>query len=418
MERKKVLFITTRLIYPTNSGRKVVLYNYCKGLKEIYNCDVYLFSFLEDGDKVESGKPDFIKELYLAHQPNKIEKLKNLIYNSIILQKWPLQVSLYYSKSTYKKLLKLINELKPDILICDMARTAEYIRNLNLKKTKKVLDMDDLISKRYYRQIQLKYSNHSALGMYSRRIPKILKMNKLINIVLKIEYKLLNKYEKSLKYDFDKIIFVSPIEAKSYNESNSTDKAISVTIGVDYNYYSSKVVDKGQDKLIGFLGNMYVSHNKDAVDYFLKKIFPIVKEKVPDAKFIIVGKCSDEYKKAFNNDNNIQVTGEVVDIRKYIQKCSVVIAPLTYGSGIKTKILETMAMGVPVVTNSIGAEGINVENSKDIFVENNDEDFSYEVVNLLLNDKLNKLISKNAQQFILCNHTWKYTLANFDYILL
>lgn len=417
MNNKKVLFITTRLIYPINSGRKVVLYNYCKGLKEIYNCDVYLFSFLEDGDKIEECKPGFVKKIYLAEQPGKLEKLRNLAIKSLVLRKWPLQVSLYYSKATYKKLLKVINEIKPDILICDMARTAEYIRNLKLDSIRKVLDMDDLISKRYYRQATLSNSNSSVLGMYSGHIPQLLKNNMLINFALKMEYRLLKNYEKDLKDDFDKIIFVSPVEAKNYNEENSTDKAIDITIGVDYDYFSNKVTSEKQDKLIGFLGNMYVSHNKDAVEYFINKIFPIIKQKVPDAKFIIVGKCSNEYKRMFQDSNDIEITGEVKDIREYIQKCSVVVAPLTYGSGIKTKILETMAMGIPVVTNSIGAEGINVKRSEEIIIEEDEDRIAEYIVKLINDECLNSYISYNAQKVIFDEYRWDVILKKFDKII-
>jgi len=417
---KKLLFITTRLIYPVNSGRKVVLYNYCKGLKELYNCNIYLYSFLEDGESKELKQPQFISDVYYAEQPSKIEKLKNLFIHSLIKRDWPLQVSIYYSKKTYTKLLKIISEIKPEIIICDMARTAEYLRNICISNTKKILDMDDLISKRYLRQVDNSNLNVNTFGLYAKRLPlwvrKLLNFEKMVKIVLKTEARLLSKYEIDVCSDFDNIIFVSPVEAQEYNNKTNSDKAIDVTIGVDYEYFSKQVAVRKYSNFIGFLGNMYVSHNRDAVHYFLKDIFPKVKQSRPDAKFRIIGRCSDEYKMQFKQLDYVEVTGEVEDIRKYVEECSVMVAPLTYGSGIKTKILETMAMGVPVVTNDIGVEGINVKNEEHIFVCNNKEEFSEKIILMLNNIKLNEYISNNSKKLISEIYTWDNTLRNMEKI--
>ena len=127
---KKVLFVTSRLIYPVNDGRKVVLYNYCKGLAEQHKCEVRLFSLLDKNEETPE-QPNFIKKVYKAKTPSKFEKISNLVYKSFILNKWPLQVSLYYSKKSKQYLDQVIKEYEPDIVIADMARTAEYLNNLD-----------------------------------------------------------------------------------------------------------------------------------------------------------------------------------------------------------------------------------------------------------------------------------------------
>ncbi|MBC2397112.1 glycosyltransferase [Clostridium tetanomorphum] len=420
MSKKKVLFITTRLIYPTNSGRKVVLYNYCKGLSEIHDCDVYLFSFLEVGETRKINQPDFIKKVFYAKQPEKVEKIKNLIKKTFIERNWPLQISLYYSKSTYNQLIKVIKDIEPDVLICDMARTAEYIRNINVPNAKKILDMDDLISKRYERQINSSSLDITTFGFYAKKLPlfiqKVFNFKYIVKSVLKFESKILSNYEKQLVRDFDSVIFVSPLEAEEYNELTNSNKAIDITIGVDYEYYSKQVAEKTIKNLIGFLGNMYVSHNKDAVNYFLKEIFPAIKKEIPNAKFRIVGKCSEGYKKQFDAYECIEVTGEVDDIRKYIQECEIVVAPLTYGSGIKTKILETMAMGIPVITNDIGIEGIKVTDNQ-LVVALNSEQFVNNIVNLLNNKSKLEYMSQNSLLFIDNNYRWENILLKFNKII-
>lgn len=413
---KKVVFITTRPIYPITGGREVVLYNYCKGLSEMHNCEVDLISFIDDENY--NLTPDFINSQYIVKTPSKIEKVKNLVIKSLILKKWPLQVSLYYSRKTQRNIEKIINKINPDILICDMARTAEYIRNITGFSGKKVLDMDDLLSKRYFRQANNVSKDNNILGQYGNKIPgfvkKMLSSTFIKKKVLLLEGNLLQRYELEVSKDFNHIIFVSQIEAKELNEKMNKNKAFDVSIGVDHEYYSKIVVEKKQENLIGFLGNMYIPHNQDAVMHFINDIFPRVKEEIPNAKFRIIGKCSKEYKEQFEDREDIEVTGQVEDIRQYMQECIVAVAPLTYGSGIKTKILETMAMGVPVVTNDIGAEGIKIKNGQNIIISNNNYDYANNVVLLLKDLELNQSISNNGKESINMLYTWDETLKNLE----
>ncbi|MCH3965046.1 MAG: glycosyltransferase family 4 protein [Clostridium sp.] len=415
---KKVVFITTRAIYPMTGGREVVLYNYCKGLKEIFGCEVNLISFIDD--KNYDLTPKFINKQYIVQQPGKLEKVSNIIMKSMFSKVWPLQVSIYYSKSTQKHISNIISKINPDILICDMARTAEYVKNINNFKGKKILDMDDLLSKRYYRQAKSLNNSGNILGQYEKKIPAFLRKvfdGKFIGKkLLETEAKLLQKYEMQVCGEFDNIIFVSPIEAAELNEKIKINKAFDVTIGVDYDYYSKNVSNNKNKNLIGFLGNMYVPHNRDAVDYFLKDIFPLVKNEIPDSRFRIIGKCNEEYKFKFKDIKDIEVTGEVDDIRKYVQECEVIVAPLLYGSGIKTKVLESMAMGVPVVTNNIGAEGIKAKNNIDILIKNNIDDFSDAIVKLLKDEEFKQYVILNSKRNILENYIWENTLNNFKKI--
>ncbi|OPX47473.1 glycosyltransferase family 4 protein [Clostridium thermobutyricum] len=415
---KKILFLVTRPIYPITGGREVVLYNYCKGLCEIFGAEVNLAIFT-DFEKI-NNKMSFIKKQYRISQPNKLEKLKNIILQSFILRKWPLQVSIYYSKKSQKNFQNIVDEIKPDIIICDMARTAEYVSRLKESNAKRILDMDDLISKRYFRQLE-NVDDVNIFGQYKNRLPKIflnlVDRNIMKKIILTLEGNLLKKYEKDISINFKNIIFVSPKESNEFNKITNSNKSICITIGVDFDYYSRNVVKEKKENTICFLGNMNIPHNQTAVEHFIKNIFPKIKLEIPECKFRIVGKCSEEYFERFKDKEDVIVTGEVDDIRKYIQDCSVSIAPLIYGSGIKTKILETMAMGVPIVTNSIGAEGIYVTSGKDIFVCDDINDFVINTINLIKDKELNRIISNNAKTTIETKYQWTNTLKNMQKIL-
>lgn len=420
MKKKKILFVTTRLIYPVNDGRKVVLYNYCKGLSLQLQNEVSLFTFADDEEK-SIKQPDFIKNIYYGNLPGKAEKLKNILFKSFILRKWPLQVSVYYSKSAKKELLKVVEKYKPDIVICDMARTAEYLKDLDDKKYVKILDMDDMLSKRYRRQAESLINGSDAIGAYSKKLPEFLRkftnISFLMKYVLNKESKLLEKYEVEASKYYKDIVFVSPIEAEEFNKKLGVNKSRTVTIGVDYDYFSEDLAKTKCENKIVYLGNMNVAHNKDAVSNFVDNIFPYILDKKPDTILKVVGKCSDDYRDQFKNNKNIQVTGEVDDIRKEVSECAVSVAPLKYGTGIKTKILETMAMGVPVVTNSIGNEGLALESHKHIIVEDDNKKMANEIVELLSNAHMREQLSKESKKYIKDNHKWENIMKEFDKIL-
>lgn len=416
---KKILFLTTRLVYPINDGRKVVLYNYCKGLSELHNCEVRLFTIGETNNNIK--QPDFISKVYYGNLPDKIEKIKNLVIKSLILNDWPLQVSLYFSKKTKKELYEVIENYNPDIVICDMARTAEYLKDLNIKDYNKILDMDDLLSKRYFRQIQSNNYGNNSIGAYSEKIPKILRsflsVRSLMKTVLTKEARLLRTYEVSIANHYSSVVFVSPIEATEFNKSSGENKAIDITIGVDSNFFHKNDNLIEVPKSIVFIGNMYVGHNKDSVNIFLDKIFPLIQEEIPDVTFRIVGRCSKQYKDKFSSIDNVEVTGEVSDLKSYVQDCCVSVAPLAYGTGIKTKILESMAMGVAVVTNNIGAEGLEVEDGKEIVIENNNEMMAKRIIELITNNKLRLEIASNGQAYVNKNHDWGKILKRFKLLI-
>ncbi len=129
-----------------------------------------------------------------------------------------------------------------------------------------------------------------------------------------------------------------------------------------------------------FVGNFNHTPNLDAVNYFVSEIWPLVKVKVSELKFYIVGYGSDMLCKF--DDQDIVVTGYVPDIQLYLQACRVSVAPLRYGAGMKGKIGEAMISGIPVVTTSIGSEGIGLVDGEHVLIANTPEEFADAVIRL------------------------------------
>lgn len=404
---RKLIFITTRLFWPTDSGRKVVLYNYCKGLHEIYGYDIYLYSFLEDGQSVGlvKEKPDFIKEIKIAKPIKNIVKFNNLIFKSMIAR-WPFQNSVYYSRANYKAIKEFCENIEPDVVIVDMIRLAPYYNAFRSLSCKKILDLDDMLSKRYERQVNSNNAKAQILGTYSGKVgkssKKLLDVNLVKKYVLKSESKRVALSEKKYGRIYDSVIFVSHIETREFNRM-IPNKAFTVSLGVDYSYYaeaSNVCKEKGG---LAFLGNLKVSANIDSLDMIINNILPKLNF---DYTLYVVGAASSELQEKYSNDRII-FCGRVDDVRQIVKRCELFVSPIAYGTGIKTKILEAMAMGMPVITNSVGAEGIDAINGEHFIVED-DLNVVADIVNNLIGDEnRKKALSFAAQNLMKEKYDWK-----------
>ena len=107
------------------------------------------------------------------------------------------------------------------------------------------------------------------------------------------------------------------------------------------------------------------------------------------------------------------MTGYVEDLRDYYHRCTVFIAPLVTGSGIKNKVLEAMAAGIPVVTSSIGIDGINVEDGKHVIIANNLLQWNSGILNLLCDSELCRQLSINGREYIAANYDWNILINDY-----
>jgi len=165
-----------------------------------------------------------------------------------------------------------------------------------------------------------------------------------------------------------------------------------------------KVKNFKDRKDIMFIGSFLHQPNEDAVLFFVKEVFPLIKKKIPDMRFFVVG--SDPLESILRLDSDtIKVTGYVKDVEPYFENCRVFVAPLRYGAGMKGKIGQSMAYGLPVVTTTIGAEGIGLKNEINALISDEPEEFADSVIRLYSNEELWNGISLNAVEHIESNYS-------------
>jgi glycosyltransferase involved in cell wall biosynthesis len=148
-------------------------------------------------------------------------------------------------------------------------------------------------------------------------------------------------------------------------------------------------------KGILFVGGFDHLPNVDAVIFFVKEIFPVMKQRLPDLTFCIAGSNPPEHVLALKSSHVI-VTGYVRDLTSYFESSRVFVAPLRYGAGVKGKINHSMSHGLPVVTTSIGAEGIELTGDSDVLIADEPEEFAEKVVRLYTDENLWNELSQNS----------------------
>ncbi|MCP5045725.1 MAG: glycosyltransferase, partial [bacterium] len=220
---------------------------------------------------------------------------------------------------------------------------------------------------------------------------------------------------------FSKTLIVTDEEKEdfmSFLDQESVNKTEVLHYGVDTGYFKrTQTPDSGPvfPSLI-FHGTMNVDAEAALLD--LVRIFDAVRKKYPDVQLFLVGNNpTDEIKESVKDREGIQLTGYVEDIRPYLEKAAVGVYPMRIGTGIKNRVLEAMAMGLPVVTTPMGAYGIKARNNENVMINNDIASLTDGVLTLLSNQDLREKMGREARKTMETDYTWKNILADFNRLI-
>jgi GT2 family glycosyltransferase/Tfp pilus assembly protein PilF len=182
------------------------------------------------------------------------------------------------------------------------------------------------------------------------------------------------------------------------------DPSLRVGISTDIHPVPEFEWKPGRKDLV-FIGNFNHQPNEDAVVYFAQEILPKIHRELPDVRFYIVGNGPTPRVEALAGDHVI-VTGFVPEILPYLQECRVCVVPLRYGAGLKGKVGQAMAAGIPQVSTSIGAEGMGLTHGRDILIADRPEDFAREVILLYQDEDLGRRLAENARNLVVEQYSY------------
>ncbi len=236
--------------------------------------------------------------------------------------------------------------------------------------------------------------------------------------MLRREARLLGQYERSVAARVDASLFVSEAEAALFRERTGADRVFSVENGIDTGAFDPGAQFRRIDtmgELIVFTGQMDYRPNIEGVTWFVETILPHIRVRHPDARFAIVGRKPTEAVQALARHPGVTVTGEVPDVRPWLQAASVVVAPLKLARGVQNKVLEAMAMARPVVASAAAATGI--DHGGTIEVGESVGEIS-EAINRLLADPVRAAqLGAAARTRVIDHYSWNAKLSVLDGIL-
>jgi polysaccharide biosynthesis protein PslH len=214
------------------------------------------------------------------------------------------------------------------------------------------------------------------------------------------------------------VIAVSAADADMMREMFHINNITAVATGVDIDYFRPPVNQNEANPGLVFVGSMDWMPNIDGVDYFVQQILPLIRKQRPDCTLTVVGRKPSPATLALaQSDSRIRVTGTVPDVRPYLWGASVSIVPLRIGGGTRLKIYESMAAGVPVVSTTIGAEGLDVSHPENIRLADTPEAFAAECLDLLGNAGARARLSTAGLDLVTSRFSWDRVTRDFEDIL-
>ena len=239
--------------------------------------------------------------------------------------------------------------------------------------------------------------------------------------VLGIETKRVKRYEGELLKTVDYVLAVTDVdkagleEALSFSNVRKEERVAPITvIPIAVDTQQLQPIKRTPSSMnIVTLGTLHYPPNADGIRWFLNDVFPLVQERVPAATLTIIGKNppKDFLDAAAHSPKALKVTGYVPELAPYFEKSAVMVVPVRAGGGMRVRILEAFAYAMPVVTTTIGLEGINAEPGKDVLVADTETDFANYVSGLLENVSLQNNLSVNGRILAMTKYDWQVVLS-------
>jgi glycosyltransferase involved in cell wall biosynthesis len=196
----------------------------------------------------------------------------------------------------------------------------------------------------------------------------------------------------------------------------ATEHGKVVPIGVDHSYWTRQTRDP-RPNCLAFTGVMNYAPNEDAAIYLIERILPLLRRAIPNIELLIVGRDpTPALKERAQRHPEVTVTGFVDDVRTCLERAAVFVAPLRYGSGIQNKILEAMAMEVPVVTTSLAAAGLRVDGAgaPPVLVADGEKEFAERVIALLGEEDERQRLAGEGRRFVENHFIWSRSAAKLE----
>jgi len=392
----RILFVCKTLPHQKVIGGPIIIYQRIRLLSQRH--EVSLLSFCSDEEReFIPTVARFCQDCVAVPFPpprTALQKLRGFIHSPV-----PNYFLNNFSPAMYDRLREMVRRRPYDVVISEYSMAAQYLfRNPDLAGIKRIMSVHECyyLARRKAWQVQ-RFSREGLSALFYLRG--------------------LKRYEFEMYRDADRVLVLTP-EGRDELLQFAPDLRIAVVPhGVDVEHFCSSGECVREDAVM-FLGNYPHDPNRDAVIWFYEEMWPLIKREVPEVRFYVVGKDpTPDLRELARRDPAVVVTGTVDDVRPYFERSKVFVCPVRIGGGFRGKILEAMSMGLPIVSTSLGAEGVPAESGGQMFIEDDPEAFAHRVVELLRNEGLCRRLGDEARRMAVDCFSWEKGVELLEQVL-
>jgi glycosyltransferase involved in cell wall biosynthesis len=402
----RVLFLTQVLPYPLSSGAKIRAYYVLRHLAQRHK--VTLLSFVREDDRPEyAARMEKICES-VHTVPMRRSRLRDL--RAVIIAGLTGRSAIIVRdeiKEMHIALKGLVEELEFDVVHADQTSMAQYA----LYAKSQIPDAEAR------RTTRLVLDAHNALYRIPERMAAH-ESNSLKRLALQREARALARYEAQAYQSFDHVVFVTDEDRQMLEERLTGDDYGSrfTTIPICVDPQEKSLVDRVEEpRAVTHLGTMFWPPNVEGVVWFAREVFPQLVAAMPEVRFVVIGKDPpQEVCDLPEQVPNVEVTGYVHDPAPYLAHTAVFIVPLHAAGGMRVKIVDAWCWGVPIVSTSIGAEGIDVQDGENLLIADTSDTFADAVMRVLQDPTLGDHLRENGRRWVQEQYDWRRVYAQWD----
>ena len=372
----KLLILTSRFPYPLEKGDKLRAYFQIRELAKHH--EIVLFSLSDTKcteDSVKALRP-YCKQIHLFPL-KRISILWHLF--RALFSKTPFQVAYFHRRSLQKKLHAIIEQEAPDLVYCQLIRMAPYCKDLDLPK---VLDYMDAFS--------------IGLERRSQKEKGILKM------LVKWETQRVQHFEKEVQAYFDRQSIISEGDKKHLPVASPSQIHV-IPNGIDAQFFQAQSSAEPEFDLV-FVGNLSYFPNVEACGYLVKELLPLLPRTI---RLLLAGANAPQKVRAYDDGKHLRVSSWLPDIREGYENGHIFVAPLFTGSGQQNKILEAMALELPVITTTLVNQAIGAEDGKELLLADTPAEFVSHIQQLMGDAKRRVSLGQAARSFVVEKYSWE-----------
>lgn len=392
MLEKKILFVSTQLPYPPQSGGTVKSWNFVKHLAK--NNSLSIACLLKEDDY--KHEKEFLEKIQLSNYKSVPLLIPRTAIN--LIKSYFLAPCLNLFRNRSEEMKKAVEELSPgqDIIIIDHYEVFQYV------------------PKDFKGKVVL--HTHNAEFMLWKRMSE-LSSNWIKKMILSFEAFRVKVYEKKIFAKAD-LVFATPSDIELYSKEAFPKENLRVTfhLGNDHLLDLPDIKFSETNKSLCFMGTLSWEPNIDGLAWFIEMAWPKILKAIPDCQLEVLGSNPDKrLLDAAKNSRNINFCGFVKDLNSKLKTTRVFIAPLRFGSGMKVKVLDGLYRGVPSVLTTVAAEGITIKDGEHALVSDDPKIFASHCVRLLEDRLLWEKIQSNSRVLARSNYLWEDLFVKMDW---